>query len=95
METKFPYVCHAEMNAVLNRNGGSLQGCRVYVSLFPCNECAKILIQSGIKEVIYLSDKKRNSPSAIASRRLLTMAGVRLTQHRPAQDAVTLRFSHF
>ena len=69
--TKYPYVCHAELNAILNAGGNSLKGCRIYVALFPCNECAKMIIQSGIKEVIYLSDKYANSENNIASRKLL------------------------
>ena len=56
-DTKYPYVCHAELNAILNYRGGNLSGSRIYVALFPCNECAKAIIQSGISEVIYLSDK--------------------------------------
>lgn len=51
------YVCHAEMNAVLNKNTANLKGCRIYVALFPCNECTKLIIQSGITEVVYYSDK--------------------------------------
>ena len=79
LETKYPYVCHSEMNAVLNYNGSKkdLEGSRIYVDLFPCNECAKIIIQAGIKEVIYLSDKYANSENNIASRRLFDMCGVK------------------
>lgn len=73
LNTKYPYVCHAEMNAILNYRGSrkDLEGAKIYVDLFPCNECAKMIIQSGIKEVIYLSDKYANSENNIASRRLL------------------------
>ena len=62
LDTKYPYVCHAELNAILNYRGSKkdLEDARIYVDLFPCNECAKIIIQSGIKEVIYLSDKYAN-----------------------------------
>ena len=72
LETKYPYVCHAEMNAILNYRGSrkDLEGSKIYVDLFPCNECAKMIIQSGIKEVIYLSDKYANSENNIASRKL-------------------------
>ena len=90
LETKFPYVCHAEMNAVLNCNTQSLKGCRIYVSLAPCNECAKIIIQSGITEVIFLSDAKGDTREAVASRRMLQLAGVRLTKYKPAQTKVTI-----
>lgn len=72
MSTKYPYVCHTEMNAILNYRGSKkdLENSKIYVDLFPCNECAKIIIQSGIKEVIYLSDKYANSENNIASRKL-------------------------
>ena len=72
LETKYPYVCHAEMNAVLNYRGTrkDFENARIYVDLFPCNECAKIIIQSGIKEVVYLSNKYKDSENNIASRRL-------------------------
>ena len=78
LETKYPYVCHAEMNAVLNFRGSKkdLEYAKIYVDLFPCNECAKIIIQSGIKEVIYLSDKYANSENNIASRKLFDECGV-------------------
>lgn len=78
IETKYPYVCHAELNAILNNGGGSLEGSRVYVALFPCNECAKAIIQSGIAEVVYLSDKYHDQDMTRASRRMLEAAGVRL-----------------
>ena len=78
LETKYPYVCHAELNAILNYRGSKkdLERAKIYVDLFPCNECAKVIIQSGIKEVIYLSDKYANSENNIASRRLLDECGV-------------------
>jgi dCMP deaminase len=76
LETKYPFVCHAELNAILNNIGMDLQGCRIYTALFPCNECTKAIIQSGIKEVIYLSDKYEATDSAKASRRMLDNAGV-------------------
>ena len=78
LNTKYPYVCHAELNAILNYRGSKkdLESAKIYVDLFPCNECAKIIIQSGIKEVIYLSDKYATSENNIASRRLLEECGV-------------------
>lgn len=78
-DTKYPYVCHAELNAILNNAGGDLHGCKVYVALFPCNECAKAIIQSGISEVVYLSDKYADTPLTKASRKMLEAAGVKLT----------------
>ncbi|HAR48095.1 MAG TPA: cytidine deaminase [Firmicutes bacterium] len=80
LDTKYPYVCHAELNAILNSDR-NLHNSRIYVTLFPCNECAKALIQAGIKEVVYLDDKYRDTNSGIASRRLLDMAGVKIIKY--------------
>ena len=79
-DTKYPYVVHAELNAILNAAGRPLAGSRIYVSLFPCNECAKAIIQTGIQEVIYLSDKYAHADATCASKRMLRSAGVKLTQ---------------
>lgn len=79
METKYPYVVHAELNAILNSTR-ELKGCRIYVSLFPCNECAKAIIQSGIKEIIYVSDKDADKDFNKVSKRILKDAGVKLRQ---------------
>lgn len=77
LDSKYLYVCHAEFNAILNtRDGSALNGCSIYVTLFPCNECAKAIVQTGIKEVIYLDDKYHDGLEARASRRILKMAGV-------------------
>ncbi len=75
-DNKYPYVCHAELNAILNSPSPSLKGATLYVALFPCNECAKAIIQSGIKKVIYLSDKYSDSEQTKASKRMLSSAGV-------------------
>ena len=83
LETKYMYVCHAELNAILNSAHSDLRGARGYVTLFPCNECAKSIIQSGIKEIIYLSDKYHDADMSIASRRLLRMAGVKFRAYEP------------
>ena len=91
-DAKYPYVVHAELNAILNANGRDLRGSRVYVSLFPCNECAKAIIQCGAKEVLYLSDKYADTPSTQASKRMLQSAGVKLTQLEPAIKTITLDF---
>jgi len=72
-------VVHAELNAVLNKNTADVKDCTIYVALFPCNECAKVIVQSGISEVVYASEKNANKQEYIASRRLLEMAGVKLT----------------
>ena len=76
LETKYMYVCHAELNAILNNNSGSLEGAKLYTTLFPCNECAKAIIQSGIKEVIYMSDKYHSTDATIASKKMFDMTGV-------------------
>ncbi len=89
-ETKYPYVVHAELNAILNANGRDLRGSRVYVALFPCNECAKAIIQSGIKEVVYLSDKYAGTPGNVASKRMLDAAGVKYTRLRPETKAINI-----
>ncbi|MBQ6360653.1 MAG: dCMP deaminase family protein [Lachnospiraceae bacterium] len=81
LDTKYAYVCHAELNAILNYSGGSLEGAKVYVTLFPCNECAKAIIQCGIKEIIYKSDKYMDSAATIASKRMFDMAGVKYRQY--------------
>lgn len=81
LETKYPFVCHAELNAILNRITGSLKDARIYVSLFPCNECAKAIIQSGIKEVVYMEDKYAESDSVKASKMMFSMAGVKIRQY--------------
>ena len=74
-DTKYPYVCHAELNAILNSHG-NLHGATLYVALFPCNECTKALIQSGIREVIYEDDKYADTASVIASKKMMKSAGV-------------------
>ena len=91
-ETKYPYVVHAELNAILNANGRDLRGSRIYVALFPCNECAKAIIQSGVKEVLYLSDKYADSAPTIASKRMLTAAGVKFRQLDTSLKSITLDF---
>ena len=91
-DTKYPYVCHAELNAILNNAGGNLNGCKIYVALFPCNECAKAIIQCGISEVIYLSDKYADTWGTRASKRMLTAAGVKLTKIKLDHDDLTINF---
>ena len=89
-QTKYPYVVHAELNAILNANGRDLRGSKIYVALFPCNECAKAIIQSGIREIYYLSDKYAQTPGTLASKRMLDAAGVKYTRLRPAVKSITL-----
>ena len=84
---------HAELNAILNANGKSLKGAKIYVDLFPCNECAKAIIQSGIAEIVYLYDKYADTPETIASKKMLTSAGVKLTKFSTEKDEIVLRFN--
>ncbi len=81
LDTKYAYVCHAELNAILNYNGASLKGATLYVTLFPCNECAKAIIQKGIKEIVYISDKYSESVATIASKRMFERVGITIRQY--------------
>jgi dCMP deaminase len=90
LEVKYPYVCHAELNAILNSVGRNLTGSSIYIALFPCNECAKAIIQSGIREVVYLSDKYAEVDAYRASKRMLQMAGVNLRQIIPKTKSLNI-----
>lgn len=94
LETKYPYVCHAEMNAISNAsNKMELEGATIYVSLFPCNECAKLIVQVGIKEVVYLSDKYNGDPVFVAARKIFEMAGVATRQLTPNKQEIKLNLN--
>ena len=80
---KYFYSTHSELNAILNYRGGSLEGCKIYVTLFPCNECAKAIIQCGIKTIVYAEDKYADTAAVRASKRMLNAAGVRYYQYQP------------
>ena len=90
LETKYPYTTHSELNAILNYRGGSLEGAKLYVTLFPCNECAKAIIQAGIKTVVYGIDKYADTPSVKASKRMFNAAGVRYYQYIPTGRRVEI-----
>ena len=92
LQTKYPYVCHAELNAILNNIGMDLHGCRIYTALFPCNECAKAIIQAGITEVIYLSDKYAGTDIFVASRKMFDTAGVKCRKVEPSVQHILLSF---
>lgn len=92
LDTKYPFVVHAELNAILNARGKSLVGAKIYVALFPCNECCKAIIQSGIREVVYLSDKYSGSDAVKASKRMFEAAGVKLTQLQTDTKSIELSF---
>lgn len=89
LDTKYPYMCHAEQNAIDNRGANTLNGCRIYVTLFPCNNCAQRIIQNGITEVIYLSDKYKDKDEFIAARKMLDASGI-LTRQLIVDKAITL-----
>ena len=88
---KYFYVTHSELNAILNYRGGSLEGSKLYVTLFPCNECAKAIIQAGIQTIVYESDKYANDASTRASKRMLNAAGVRYYQYNPTGRKIEYR----
>lgn len=90
LESKYFYSTHGELNAILNYRGGSLEGAKMYVTLFPCNECAKAIIQAGIKTLVYDSDKYGDSPSVIASKRMLASAGVRCYRYERTGREVSM-----
>ena len=90
LSTKYPYVCHAELNAILNNPGAILHGARIYVDLFPCNECSKAIIQAGLVEVIYLSDKYASTDAVKASKRMMDAAGVKYRRLIPDHTKITL-----
>ncbi len=94
VDTKYPYVVHAELNAILNANGRDLKDSKLYVTLFPCNECAKAIIQSGVKEFFYLSDKYADSPSTLASKRMIESAGIKFTKLNTSISSITLNFKN-
>ncbi|XP_072040218.1 deoxycytidylate deaminase-like isoform X2 [Amphiura filiformis] len=93
LETKYPYVCHAEMNAIMNKNSADVKNCTLYVALFPCNNCAKLVIQSGIKKIMYFSDKHKDKPETKASKRMMDLAQIQYKQYIPKTKKVVIDFS--
>ncbi len=90
LESKYFYTTHSELNAILNYRGGSLEGSKMYVTLFPCNECAKAIIQAGIGTLVYANDKYEGTPRVIASKRMLDAAGVRHYRYAPTHRKVEI-----
>ena len=90
LDNKYFYSTHSELNAILNYRGGSLEGCKMYVTLFPCNECAKAIIQCGIKEIVYARDKYSDTDSVVASKKMLDSAGVKYTFYKPTGRVIQL-----
>jgi dCMP deaminase len=93
LKTKYPYVCHAELNAILNNIGMDLKGCKIYTALFPCNECTKAIIQAGITEVIYLSDKYDGTDPSKASKLMLDRACVSYRKIKAGISELLLSFN--
>nr|CAD7442608.1 unnamed protein product [Timema bartmani] len=93
IDTKYLYVCHAEMNAILNKNSADVKGCTIYVGLFPCNECAKIIIQSGIVEVVYMSDKHSHKVKTQAAKRMFDFVGIKYLQYQPRMRQIVIDFT--
>ncbi|MDD6987967.1 dCMP deaminase family protein [Ruminococcus sp.] len=91
-DTKYNYVVHAELNAILNARGKDLKGAKLYVDLFPCNECAKAIIQSGIGEVVYLYDKYADSKETLASKRMLASANIKCRKFKSQKNEIVLDF---
>ena len=88
LESKYLYVCHAELNAILNCHSGTVRGCTCYTTLFPCNECAKAIIQSGIAEVVFMEDKYSDSDSVIASKKMFDTAGVKYRLYEKSEKHI-------
>ncbi|MDR3090305.1 MAG: dCMP deaminase family protein [Desulfobulbaceae bacterium] len=94
LASKYAYVCHAELNAVLNAISTDLRQCRIYVTLFPCNECVKIIMQSAIREIVYLSDKYRDSDAVKAAKAMLDRSPlIGYRQFTPERDGLSLSFA--
>ena len=91
LDNKYFYTTHSELNAILNYRGGSLEGAKIYVTLFPCNECAKAIIQCGIKKVIYADDKYADTPSVKASKRMLKASGVEFVPYEKSGKEIVIK----
>ncbi|MDD6564145.1 MAG: dCMP deaminase family protein, partial [Clostridiales bacterium] len=89
LDTKYMFVCHAEFNAILN-SGKDLKGAIIYTTLFPCNECAKAIIQSGISEIVYLSDKYSGTDSDTAAKKMFDMVGITYRKYEPTGNSITI-----
>ncbi|ESO02367.1 hypothetical protein HELRODRAFT_161627 [Helobdella robusta] len=90
LDNKFAYVCHAEMNAIMNKNTYDVKDCTIYTALFPCNECAKLIIQSGIRQIVYLSDENKNKKSILASKRMFNLAGISYRQFESKRSEIVI-----
>ena len=91
LATKYPYVCHAELNAILNSIPGNLKNCSIYTVLFPCNECAKVIIQAGIKKIVYLEDKYAGTDSVKADKIMFEQAKVKYYRIEPRIKTIQIK----
>ena len=89
LDTKYAYVCHSELNAILNSKV-KVDGCKLFVTLFPCNECAKVIIQSGIREVIYLSDKYNGTEGNIAAKKMFDVCGIKYREYKKKNKKIEI-----
>jgi len=92
-DMKYPYICHAELNAIVIANPKNLRGCKIYTTVFPCNECVKLIIQSGIKEILYLSDKHSDSDMNKAAKYMIDKVGIRCIRLDMLGKKIVLDFS--
>lgn len=90
LDTKYMYVCHAELNAILNKNSADIKQCILYTTMFPCNECTKVIVQSRLRQVVYLSDTYGDTASAIASKRMLDSAGIEYVKYVPKTEKIVI-----
>lgn len=93
LNNKYMFVVHAEVNAILNKTSADTKGCILYVVLFPCNECAKVIIQSGFKEIVYMSDKYAHMESTIGSKLMFDAAGIKYTKFVPKENKIVIDFT--
>jgi len=89
LDTKYPYVCHSELNAILNSKA-PVRDCKIYVTLFPCNECTKAIIQSGINEIVYLSDKYNGTKENLAAKKMLDVCGIKYSEYKKCGKTYTI-----
>jgi dCMP deaminase len=91
LDTKYAYVVHSEANAIMNAQGRDLKGCTLYVALFPCNECAKLIIQAGLEKIIYFDDKYKDSENNIATRKMFDLAGIKYEKYQQTKRKIEIR----
>lgn len=91
LKVKYPFVVHAEANAIMNATT-NLKGCILYVALMPCNQCAQLIAQSGIKEVVYISDKYKDVDVFKAGKIILNKAGIKIRKFKSENKTLMIDF---